>query len=170
MQLEHFDSLPSTNDYLLEKSYQDEQWHVCWADSQTAGKGQKGRVWQSPAGVNLYISFSRYVTASANQLMTLPMQVGELVQACLAQFEITSTLKHPNDILVNGKKIAGVLVESKLQKPHALVVIGIGLNVNLTADPGIDQAWTSMRLEAGKEFELEEVARVMIEEVTRKCV
>ncbi|QQE88344.1 bifunctional biotin--[acetyl-CoA-carboxylase] ligase/biotin operon repressor BirA [Azotobacter chroococcum] len=119
------------------------------AERQTAGRGRRGRVWQSPFGVNVYLSLVIRVQKGARQLEGLSLVVGlAVMQALRASGLGEAGLKWPNDILVQGKKIAGVLLELTGDPADVCdVVVGVGVNVNMESESGIEQPWTSMRLE-----------------------
>lgn len=123
------------------------------AERQTAGRGRRGRKWVSPFAENLYYSLVLRVEGGARQLEGLSLVVGLAVMQALREAGVAEVgLKWPNDLLVAGRKIAGILLELVGDPADVChVVVGIGINVNMqTMDEGIDQPWTSMRIEAGK--------------------
>ena len=116
-QIKLFDRLVSTN----ETAKQYPLYTVVTATRQTGGKGRYGRVWESPPG-NLYLSAVAPDFGEANAL--LAFVAGVAVADALGDFHVQ--IKWPNDILLNGKKVAGILLE---RREDGLVVIGIGLNL-----------------------------------------
>ncbi|MBM7062702.1 bifunctional biotin--[acetyl-CoA-carboxylase] ligase/biotin operon repressor BirA [Pseudomonas sp. UL073] len=125
---------------------------VVLAESQTAGRGRRGRDWVSPFAENLYYSLVFRLENGAAQLEGLSLVVGLAVLQSLRELGVSSAgLKWPNDILVNGKKIAGILLELTGDPADVChVVVGIGINANMRAtDEAIDQPWTSVALELG---------------------
>jgi len=120
---------------------------VVVAEQQTAGRGRRGRQWSSPFGQNLYMSFVEPVSGGAQGLEGLSLVVGlTLIQALEACGYQGCRLKWPNDVLLDGAKLAGVLLEiSGDLTADAVVVIGVGVNVLMEADSSIDQGWTSLR-------------------------
>ncbi|MGH8601229.1 MAG: bifunctional biotin--[acetyl-CoA-carboxylase] ligase/biotin operon repressor BirA [Gammaproteobacteria bacterium] len=123
------------------------------AERQTAGRGRRGRKWVSPFAENLYYSLVLRVEGGARQLEGLSLVVGLAVMQALRKAGVTEVgLKWPNDLLVAGRKVAGILLELVGDPADVChVVVGIGINVNMQAmDEEIDQPWTSMRIEAGK--------------------
>jgi BirA family biotin operon repressor/biotin-[acetyl-CoA-carboxylase] ligase len=114
---------------------------VCTAETQTAGRGRRGRQWQSPLGGNVYFSLLKRFAHGMGALSGLSLVAGvALIQALRDCGVNGSGLKWPNDVLADGRKLAGILVElggEFLGPCHA--VIGIGINVRLPADIGIDQ-------------------------------
>lgn len=123
---------------------------VIVAQMQTAGRGRRGRTWQSPFGANLYYSYYWLLDDGLQAAMGLSIVVGLAVYDTLkALYGIEVQLKWPNDILFDNKKLAGVLVEldGQPQGPCKLV-IGIGLNIKMpqTYSDQIDQPWTDLSL------------------------
>ncbi|GFM51707.1 hypothetical protein PSCICE_29740 [Pseudomonas cichorii] len=121
------------------------------AESQTAGRGRRGRKWVSPFGENLYYSLALRVDGGMRQLEGLSLLVGLAVMQVLRESGVKGAgLKWPNDVLVGRRKIAGILLEL-IGDPADVchVVIGIGVNVNMQASADVDQSWTSLRLETG---------------------
>jgi BirA family biotin operon repressor/biotin-[acetyl-CoA-carboxylase] ligase len=104
---------------------------VVTADFQTAGRGRDGRGWVSPRGQNLLLSIVVRPRLKPSGAPVLTLLAAHAVQDTLASFGIPSAVKKPNDVLVEGKKIAGILTESR-SKGDALewCVVGVGLNVN----------------------------------------
>ena len=119
--------------------------HVCLAEQQTAGRGRRGREWYSPFGRNIYMSVGWEFEAGAAVLEGLSLAVGVALVRALASNGVAGlALKWPNDILCNGKKLAGVLIEMSGDASGACsVVVGIGLNVNMGSGvtTQIDQPW-----------------------------
>ena len=130
-----------------------EQGLIVLADSQTDGKGRLGRAWHSAPGTGVYISTLIRPNLPPEQLPILTLMAG--LATVIAVNEFTSNraqLKWPNDLLLNEKKIAGVLCEY-YPKNIPAVIIGIGINVNQTQFPtNIKEIATSLKLETGKEI------------------
>lgn len=135
------DSCASTNTSLMERTPPDDgRVPVLVADRQTAGRGRRGRQWQSWPEGSLTFSvlwrFARGAPAPAG----LSLVAGLAVARALEQLGVFGVqLKWPNDVLVNGEKLAGILVELLPARDRALsAVIGIGINLNLPADASIE--------------------------------
>ena len=137
------------------------------AEAQTAGRGRRGRQWVSPYGENLYFSLVIRIERSATQLQALSLVVGLAVLNTLRQMGVAQVgLKWPNDLLVGQKKIAGILLELNGDPADIChVVIGIGINANMLAVEGVDQDWTSMRLETGRPVDRNALAVSLLEEL-----
>lgn len=132
------------------------------AERQTSGRGRRGRSWVSPFAENLYYSLVLRIDGGMRQLEGLSLVVGlALLQALRDAGLVSAGLKWPNDVLVEGKKIAGILLELSGDPADLChVVVGIGVNVNMLAmDEGlIDQPWTSMRAELKRYVDRNELA------------
>ncbi|HUB91003.1 MAG TPA: biotin--[acetyl-CoA-carboxylase] ligase [Dyella sp.] len=107
---------------------------IIMAETQTAGRGRRGRSWLSPPGLNIYLSCLKRFEAGFAALSGLSLATGVIVLRALHALGVDGArLKWPNDVLAGGGKLAGILVElsGEYQGPCA-AVIGIGLNVRLT--------------------------------------
>ncbi|MFW8602092.1 biotin--[acetyl-CoA-carboxylase] ligase [Desulfobacterota bacterium M19] len=109
---------------------------VVAADSQSAGRGRLGRKWQSPPGLGLYFSIITRPRLSLNDLTKITLTAGlALRTAILAVSALETELKWPNDILWQGRKMAGILTECEAQSAKGrATIIGIGLNINSEPD------------------------------------
>jgi BirA family transcriptional regulator, biotin operon repressor / biotin---[acetyl-CoA-carboxylase] ligase len=123
----------STNDSVLERvSSSTREGLVVFAERQTAGRGQRSNFWESAAGKGLWFSFLLRPKIDIGESPRLSEWVARAVAETIAkEFAMPATVKLPNDVIVAGKKVAGVLVEMRAQKsaPH-LAIVGLGLNVN----------------------------------------
>ena len=141
---------PSTNQYLLEQSGQCMEDNILLlTESQTQGRGRRGRTWVSPFASNIYMSLSWGLGLSISEMSGLSLVVAISVANAIKNSGIENVkLKWPNDIYVDGKKISGVLLElrGEINSP-CRAVIGVGVNVNMPdiAADKIDQPWTDMR-------------------------
>ena len=136
LRLETFFSIESTNQYLLDQIARGQTDNaVVLAEHQTAGRGRRGRSWLSPFGANLYLSLLHRFRQPVQGLMGLSLAVAVGISRALREVAaIDVELKWPNDILYQGKKLCGILLELQSEGfGPAAVVIGIGLNVRLSA-------------------------------------
>ena len=128
---------------------------VCTAERQTAGRGRRGRQWVSPFASNLYLSLVWEFNQGAAGLEGLSLAVGVAVARALAACGIPAVqLKWPNDVLFEGSKLGGILLEMTGDAAGACqVVVGVGLNVSMpqASAAAIDQAWTDIETIAGHE-------------------
>jgi len=151
-QLASFTVLPevdSTNRFLLERKDGGEPGvQACVAETQTAGRGRRGRGWHSPFGANLYLSVMRSFALAPESLQGLSLAVGVAVARAMVHLDVQGiTLKWPNDIQLGAEKLGGILLEmSTLGAQSCRVVTGIGINIDMPrdADAGIDQPWTDL--------------------------
>lgn len=148
-EIEVLDDVDSTNSYLLRKASQGlEKGHLCLAEWQTAGRGRRGRTWVSPFASHLYASIYWRIDAGMAGAMGLSLVAGLAVTDTLEALGVSNAkLKWPNDVYLNGRKLAGVLVELEGQADgpcHA--VIGVGLNVTMREKDAaeIDQPWADL--------------------------
>lgn len=136
--------LDSTNQSLKD-NFKDK--HLVVAEFQTAGRGRRGRTWLSPMATNLYFSYGWKTSLPVQQLGGLSLVVGISIVEALEKIGFDDLqLKWPNDVRINQKKLAGILVELSGDASGGLeVVIGVGLNVNMQkTQPDIEQDWTSL--------------------------
>jgi BirA family biotin operon repressor/biotin-[acetyl-CoA-carboxylase] ligase len=134
------------------------------AERQTAGRGRRGRRWVSPFANNVYYSLVVRIEGGARQIEGLSLVVGLAVLQTLRQLGLAQAgLKWPNDVLVAGRKIAGILLELSGDPADVChVVIGIGINVNMQAvDEPIDQPWTSVMNELGEQVDRNRLIRLL---------
>lgn len=130
------DSTTSTNDYLLEaikNSTENKSGWLCLANQQTQGRGRQNKPWFSPPG-NIYLSFTwRYQKNLEIPITTLSIIVAATLITVLSKIipQYQLQFKWPNDILVNNRKLAGILLENIVTSNHHNIIIGIGVNINL---------------------------------------
>ncbi|MBY0527964.1 MAG: biotin--[acetyl-CoA-carboxylase] ligase [Gemmataceae bacterium] len=151
---------------------------VVLANSQTAGRGQHGRSWQCAPGTGVLMSVLLFPPPEIRRPALLTAWAA--VSVCEMVREVANLqgrIKWPNDVLLRGRKVCGILIESRAVADSRLAVVaGIGLNVNQTAamfdDAGLPDA-TSLGIAAERLFDAAEVARTLIrhldDEYTRMC-
>ncbi len=147
-----FESIDSTNQF-LKNHPSSTSLELCCAETQTNGRGRLGRSWYSPVGENIYCSLRWQYSGPIAKLSALSLVVGLAILAAFRTLEITQNIyiKWPNDLFWDGKKMAGILIESTSESlDHQSVVIGIGLNVNTQTlieetQTKIDRPWCSLR-------------------------
>lgn len=145
---------------------------VVIAEQQSGGKGRMGRQWVSPAGVNLYCSIilrPPILPVAAPQLTFL--SVIAVARAVEQLTTLSSRIKWPNDLLINGRKVAGLLNEMSAETDKInYVVLGIGVNLNMTAaqfPQELRHPATSLFLESGGTVNRTEFTRVLLQEFDR---
>ncbi len=142
-------SIDSTNDYLKQSSFvANDSISACVAEYQSAGKGRRGRPWVAPVAGSITLSLRWPFDLPMRKLTGLSIAIGATVAQTLQAMGLKGHgLKWPNDILVEGKKLAGILVEiqGEMEGPCSAVV-GVGLNYRIPEQNSavIDQPWTDL--------------------------
>ncbi|VAX02674.1 Biotin operon repressor / Biotin--protein ligase [hydrothermal vent metagenome] len=154
-QLDVYHEIDSTNARLLEVARQENtSGYVCIAECQHMGRGRRGRRWVSPLGGNLYLSLLWRFHAGATSLGGLSLAIAvAMVRALRESGLVSAQLKWPNDILLDGHKLAGILLElSGESSGPCAVVVGVGLNIRTPAREmsAVDQPWTDLESALGK--------------------
>ena len=151
----HLSNIDSTNNFVAKLLSENlcQNGAVILADQQTQGKGQRGNVWLSESGKNLLCSFVfKPDNLSVAKQTALTWATSLSLLETLRKFNIEAQVKWPNDILINGKKIAGILIENQLQGNRInCSIIGIGLNINQTSFSELNA--TSLILETNEKVE-----------------
>jgi BirA family biotin operon repressor/biotin-[acetyl-CoA-carboxylase] ligase len=158
-----FDKINSTNLYIKNHHKNLESGTIIAAKHQTAGYGRLQRNWEDSANNNL--TFSLLLKLPLSERISLLTQVtAASVYKTLKELNIDVSIKWPNDIIVDNKKICGILLETILEKKSVSVTIGIGLNVNaLHFTKELSNKATSMALETGSKYILEDILDLLIE-------
>jgi BirA family biotin operon repressor/biotin-[acetyl-CoA-carboxylase] ligase len=164
----HYPSLPSTMDFAKKLAAEGMgEGAVVLCDEQTEGRGRQGRKWfDSPASS---ILMSIIFRPTVEQLPQLNMLASLAIVLTIERVAgVKSAVKWPNDVLIKGRKVAGILVENVFEG-HALQasIVGVGLNVALdvTAHPEITTIATSLSAELGRELHRDEVLKPLLEEM-----
>jgi BirA family transcriptional regulator, biotin operon repressor / biotin---[acetyl-CoA-carboxylase] ligase len=127
-----FDELDSTNSTAKELAHDGaEEGTIVISRTQNQGRGRFDRIWQSPEG-GVYLSFILRPRISAEKTSLLPFVVALALTKTIESYGLHATIKWPNDVQVNDKKIAGILLESEVSgQTINYVVVGIGMNLNI---------------------------------------
>lgn len=149
-----FDSVSSTNDVARELAVSGASEGLCVvAREQTAGRGRQGRSWSSPPGEGLYLSLvlRPNVSASSSAVITLAGAVA-VAETLRLDFQVPGDIKWPNDVLVRGRKICGILVEAAIEGDRLqYAIMGIGVNIAQRFFPDqIGDEATSVLIETGR--------------------
>ena len=165
-QIEYFEEIDSTN---LEAKRNQEQVDghgmVFLAEQQSLGRGRMGRAWVSPKGTGIWMSLllkPEFPTSQASQITLLAaLAVADAIKKVTG---LEGKIKWPNDIVVNQKKVCGILTEmGVIQDRIQYLVVGIGINVNTEHFPNeISDIATSLKLEGGKIFAREEIVAELL--------
>jgi BirA family biotin operon repressor/biotin-[acetyl-CoA-carboxylase] ligase len=161
--IERLEEIGSTNDWLKARLLAgDSEWMAVFALRQTSGRGRYSRTWLSPDG-GLYLSVSRPVNAP---LFPIHIPIAASVAVCellSTQFEVPAKLQWPNDILVDGSKLAGVLSELVVM-PHGgnAVIVGVGLNVNTAIKLDDGRGAVSLSQLTGSQYDLYSLSSMIL--------
>lgn len=160
-------TIGSTNTELLRRSTPEQGIGVLFAERQTGGRGRRGREWSSPLAAHVYVSVLRRFNGGLARLGGLSLAAGVAVAEALRGLGLSGVgLKWPNDLVADGHKLGGLLVEGggEFAGP-ARAVIGIGLNVHMpaAAAAAIDQPWTDLDTLAGRRMDRTVVGTAVLE-------
>ncbi len=171
-----YNQIDSTNNVLLKlirKGFA-EDGSVVISDSQTAGRGRFGRNWASPPGCNLYLSMMLCPDISPQESAVFTFLASCALFDTFSNYGVSCSIKWPNDILVDGKKISGVLTELGISDRKVnYLIIGIGVNLNLSREfierkmKNVSDKTTSLLIVLGKETSREEFAGGLISAIDR---
>ncbi len=139
-----YQDLPSTNSYLRDNYDLFKPNDIVRADLQTSGRGQYSKTWVNHRNESLTFSLALAEDLLGNSTFVITQLMALSLTRTLDEFGLASFIKYPNDIMVDKKKIAGILVERKLSE--RVYIIGMGINVNFSKKDNevIDQPYTSM--------------------------
>lgn len=166
-----FPELDSTNRYLMDLARQGvNSPQLCLAERQTAGRGRRGRAWVSPFAANLYFSLLWPFSSGAAALSGLSLGVALALCKVLETVGLQGArVKWPNDLLVEGRKLSGILLEMCGDAGGPCqVVIGIGVNIAMPVHEGssIDQPWTDLSSQLTSPLSRNRLAALLLDELT----
>lgn len=166
MKIKKYKVVSSTN--LIAKRLKPEPWLVILAEKQTVGYGKKSSRWFSPKG-GLYFSIV-LPKSKIEDLQTLTILAAFIVAKTIKDnFSLEPLIKLPNDVLLNQKKICGILTENIIGKEIKSSVIGIGLNTNIDKFPKeLKNEATSLRIELGREVNNEKILKQIVEGIKKQ--
>jgi BirA family biotin operon repressor/biotin-[acetyl-CoA-carboxylase] ligase len=173
MNLIKLDAIDSTNDFLKELSKKEvvENFTVVVTKNQTKGKGQMGTTWNSECGKNLIISILiKDVLKNIDEIFHLNVAVALSVVQVLEEFDLPKlSIKWPNDIMSDTKKLCGILIENSFKSDSKIEsVVGIGLNVNQKAFNNLPKA-ASMLVVMKQEFDLDVILKRINFQIKKNC-
>ena len=164
-------SAASTNDSVWQMAEAGaEEGLVVFAEEQTAGRGQRGQRWESAARQGLWFSILLRPNLAPTHSARLTVWAAQSVVAAISrELSLAATIKPPNDVQINGRKVAGVLVEMRAQpgQPH-LAIAGIGVNVSQAAGdfpPALRTTATSLTLAAQRPVSRQDFAAALLREL-----
>ncbi|CAI1188796.1 bifunctional biotin--[acetyl-CoA-carboxylase] ligase/biotin operon repressor BirA [Serratia ficaria] len=158
----------STNQYLLDRIGELQSGDACVAEYQQAGRGRRGRQWISPFGANLYLSMFWRLEQGPAAAMGLSLVIGIVMAEVLQRLGAEDVrVKWPNDLYLNDRKLAGILVELTGKTGDAAqLVMGAGINLAMrdTNAGAINQGWINLQ-EAGISIDRNELAATLLNEL-----
>ena len=174
MNLIKLDAIDSTNDFLkgLSKDENIENFTVVTANCQTNGKGQMGAKWISEIGKNLTVSvLIKNIISKSTSHFELNVAIALSLLESLNSLEIPNlSIKWPNDIMSDNKKIAGILIENILKSDGSVIsIIGFGLNVNQTSFENLVKA-SSLKLITKKDYNHDLILGTIIETIKKNIL
>jgi BirA family biotin operon repressor/biotin-[acetyl-CoA-carboxylase] ligase len=157
-------TLDSTNNYLKIHEKNLPHFTVVRARYQTFGRGQFTRQWLSNPNENILVSFLFKKFKSLVTIQKIEKMAIEICQNFFTTFGVKATHKLPNDLIVNGKKIAGMLIETKqIETTFAYVIVGIGININQQTFSSLPHA-TSLAILTKKSYDIDEIFSTFLKE------
>ena len=164
------DVITSTNEYIKEHYETLDNYTIVTANYQTNGRGRMTRVWHSYAGDNILMSILIKEFNDRTDLNLLSLVTGVAVHKFLSKYLNKLYIKWPNDVLVDNKKICGILLEGKMNNNSKMVVIGIGININQTSfNDDINLLTTSLKKELNINFDIDllikELSNILVKEI-----
>lgn len=164
----HFDTIDSTNTWAKKHAHSldPDQLTCITALEQTAGRGRFFRKWISPKGENIYATLYFQIPKGWPYLVNLSQVLSLSCISVLKKKEFQPQVKWPNDILLEGKKVAGILCETISADDHTGVILGIGINVNMSNEMlnAIDQPATSLSQLTGRIWTLEQILEPLLKQ------
>lgn len=165
MEIYHFESLPSTNSELIEMSKKNaKSWTVVYTFRQSQGKGYAGNQWTSEPDKNIALSVLIKSSLSYEELICFNQWLCYSVANYLSQFSKEVYVKWPNDIIIQNKKVCGILIETHKSENELNIISGIGINVNQTNFQNLEKAG-SLKTQTRKEYDLKEILSGLLTEL-----
>lgn len=157
----HFDTIDSTNTWskrnvaLLSQN----DITLVTANTQTDGRGRYKRRWESPPDLNIYATFCFFIDKKRKDICNISQILSLSLATLIENIGLLPQLKWPNDLLIGGKKLGGILAETTEADSQMCFILGVGLNVNMPAEylRRIDRPATSLKIETGKTFDIEKL-------------
>ena len=163
----YYESIESTNDKAYELAEKGApEGSLVVAENQTRGKGRMGRKWVSPKGGGIYMSLILRPDAETDQIPAITLIAASgVIRAIKKVCSVEARMKWPNDVVIDGKKVCGILTEIKAQPDRVdFVVLGIGINVN-TPSGKLPPGATSLRMECNSRVNRTELIKKVLEEL-----
>jgi len=172
-QLHHFYKIGSTNTAAMAAAANGAaEGSVFLAEEQTAGRGRGAHSWQSARSAGIYCSVVLRPPLPPSEVLVLALAAGLAVRSAIEHVDsgVVADLKWPNDVLIDGKKVCGILTEMNAEATRVrYIVVGIGINVNQAKFPAeLETLATSLRLMTGSEWSRVELAAALLKSLDRE--
>lgn len=161
----HLETVGSTNDYAKEMATKENEGTVIISEEQTKGKGRLGRQWHSKANEGIWMSIILKPNISPYQAPFITLIAGASIVKALNNLGVKTLIKWPNDVIINGKKVCGILTElsAEIERVNH-IILGIGMNVKtMEFSPEISEIATSLYREGYKISRVEMIRNIIFE-------
>lgn len=169
--LHHFYKIGSTNTAAMAAALEGApEGSVFLAEEQTAGRGRGANSWQSPRSTGIYCSLIVRPRLPPSEVLVLSLAAGLAVRAAIQQVDsqVIPDLKWPNDVLISGEKVSGILTEMNAEATRVrYIVVGVGINVNQASFPQ-ELSATSLRLVTDREWSRVELVAALLKSLDRE--
>lgn len=171
--IHYFASIGSTNDEVRDLAVAGAPEGVAViAETQTRGRGRLGRRWESPAFRNLYVSVLLRPPISAEEAPQIGLVAGLAAAEAVAAWAPNARIKWPNDVLIEGRKVVGILTETQVGADGSLaIVVGIGVNLNIEIEEFPEELRgkaTSLRVATAKHIDRARFAEVLLSRLQQR--
>lgn len=172
-QIKYFETIDSTHKYIKEHASDLEDRTIAIADNQESGIGTHGRTWYTGDANNIAMSMLIKPNCDIDKLNNITIEIAKSIQGAIKEkYNINLEIKYPNDLLLNNKKICGILTEIRsISKEVTHLIISVGFNVNeVNFDSETEKIATSLKKEFNKNFNREEIILKIIEKIKNEIL
>ena len=167
-QIKYYEEINSTHIYAKENIKSLEEGTVILADNQTAGCGTKGRKWHTGKGLNIAMTIILKPNCKIEKIKSLTVDIANIIKNVVKElYNYDLKIKEPNDLLLNNKKICGILTESStIGEKINHIILSIGFNVNeIDFSEELSDIATSLKKEYTKDFDREEIITSILKNI-----
>lgn len=171
--IKYFETIDSTHKYIKEHASDLEDRTIAIADNQESGIGTHGRTWYTGDANNIAMSMLIKPNCDIDKLNNITIEIAKSIQGAIKEkYNINLEIKYPNDLLLNNKKICGILTEIRsISKEVTHLIISVGFNVNeVDFDSETEKIATSLKKEFNKNFNREEIILKIIEKIKNEIL
>ncbi len=171
--IKYFETIDSTHKYIKEHASDLEDRTIAIADNQESGIGTHGRTWYTGDANNIAMSMLIKPNCDIDKLNNITIEIAKSIQGAIKEkYNINLEIKYPNDLLLNNKKICGILTEIRsISKEVTHLIISVGFNVNeVNFDSETEKIATSLKKEFKKNFNREEIILKIVEKIKNEIL